>query len=359
MQKMIILALWFTVVGYLLSGSAKAQITDSCSVQASIAHSVSNASCLRTWGFDELPDPNAPPTMVCCNPGGIPFNQTCIAPRPSCGAPANAANETCPGCAKLAAGRPINLATGNTYIMESDISVPGLGGGLALARTWNSILPAIQNSYPFMFGTNWRSNLEERLVFVSGDGYVKYMRGDGSVWSFAFFDEGPPNVFKAAAPATDTTTTITAGSPSWTVAFKSGEKRLFNSTTGLLTSIIDRNGNTTVLSYDASNRLMGVVDPSQRHLIFNYPGGTASLVSSVTTDMGISLSYVYDTQGRLSQVTKPDSTTITFQYDVNSNIISVVDTTGILESHSYDALHRGLTSSRADGIENVIVTYPQ
>jgi len=260
----------------------------------------------------------------------------------------------------LSAGAPINLSTGNVYIIQSDVRVPGLGGGLGLSRTWNSILPPFQDMYPFMFGVNWRSNYEERLILATGDGYLRYLRGDGSLWFFAIASEGPPNVYKAAAPATDTTTTITKGSPTWTVAFRNGERRLFDSTTGALVSIVDRNGNTTSLFYDAANRLANVTDAAQRHLYFNYPDSSTHLVSSVTSDVGITLSYIFDGQGRLTQVAKPDTTTISFQYDGNSNITAVLDTSGkILESHTYDVLRRGLTSSRANGVEAVTVTYPQ
>jgi YD repeat-containing protein len=359
------ITIWlFAVVVYGALGSiiVQSQGVESCPNYRTLARSVHNPSCLKFWAWDSLPDLNGPPTMVCCNPTGDEFGESCIAPRASCGAPANASNETCPGCAALAAGKPINLATGNTYIEESDISVPGLGGGLALSRTWNSVLPATQSASPFMFGTNWRSNFEEHLIFTSGDGYLKYVRGDGSVWSFAVSDDDPGNnsIFKAAAPATDTTTTITKGSPSWTMAFKSGVKRFFDSSTGRLVSMADRNGNTTTFAYDAAGRLSTVTDAASRHLTFNYPDGSTPLVSSVTTDVGLSFSYVYDTQGRLSQVTKPDSTTISFQYDANSNITAVLDMNGkVLESHTYDPLHRGLTSSRANGVEAVTVTYPQ
>ena len=47
-------------------------------------------------------------------------------------------------------------------------------------------------------------------------------------------------------------------------------------------------------------------------------------------------------------------------YRANSNITAVLDTDGrILESHTYDVLRRGLTSSRANGVDAVTVTYPQ
>ncbi len=318
-----------------------------------------------TWGWNTLLFSNLriPTNGACCNPGAEPFGEECVIPRYTCGAPADAGNETCLACnaAKtVQVSTPIDMATGNTYIIQSDIQVPGLGGGLSLARTWNSKLPAIQNSFSFMFGAKWRSTYEEHLVFYSNDPYVKYLRSDGAVWSFGVDSaDMTSNTYKLAAPASDTTTVLLDGSSTWTMTFKGGEKRLFDSTTGALVSIIDRNGNTTTLSYDVANRLATVTDPAARHLYFNYPDNVTSLVSSVTTDVGVSISYAYD-QGRLAMVTEPDSTTLSFTYDTQSMITAVKDSDGkILESHTYDILGRGLSGSRANGIDSVTVSYPQ
>jgi YD repeat-containing protein len=341
-----------------LIGNANAQnsTTYSCPLYRQIVNS-NPASCLLTYGWNEMMgNPNLPAGLVTCNPASVPFGESGVALRPSCGSPASP-GDICIGC--LTAGAPINLSTGNTYIAQSDISIPGLGGGLRLSRTWNSMLPQMQNTYAFMFGVNWRSTYEERLIINSGDGYVKYLRADGSVWSFATYATGSPNVYKVAAPANDTTTTMTDGSPSWTMTAKNGEKRLFAAATGVLTSIIDRNGNTTQLSYDASNRLTTITDPASRHLTFTYVGPSSNLVSTVTSDVGITFSYAYDGQGRLTQVTKSDNTTISFVYDAQNRITAVKDSDGkILESHTYDVIGRGLTSSRANGVDSVTVTYP-
>jgi YD repeat-containing protein len=159
------------------------------------------------------------------------------------------------------------------------------------------------------------------------------------------------------APAT---LTLDSGFTHWTLTFKSGEQRVFDYTNGSLTSIVDRNGNATQVTYDSLNRLITVTDPGGRHLYFGYANNLSRLVSSVTSDVGISLSYAYDSQGRLTQVTKPDLNTLSFTYDSNSLITAVKDTAGkILESHTYDSTGRGLTSSRANGVESITVSYPQ
>jgi YD repeat-containing protein len=154
--------------------------------------------------------------------------------------------------------------------------------------------------------------------------------------------------------------TLSSGATYWTVTFQDGEQRQFSNTSGSLIAIIDHNGNTTSLSYDAANRLTTVTDPASRHLYFNYPNSSSRLVTSVTSDFGITISYTYDTQNRLSQVTLPDLSTLNFAYNNQSLITSVTDSQGkILESHTYDGNGRGLTASQANGVNAVTVSYPQ
>jgi YD repeat-containing protein len=269
-----------------------------------------------------------------------------------------ALNETkCSDC-DGAAGRPISLADGNTYIKQTDVAIPGLGGGLSLVRTWNSVWPSTQISSQIgMFGPNWRSTFEER-VFVGSDRYIKYARSDGSFWSFG----ASAGSWVLAAPKNGSVVTLTVPPPAsttnWTLSLKNGEQRVFDGTTGQLLSITDRNGNITQLTYDTSHRLVTVTDPAARHLYFGYGSPTSLLVTSVTSDFGMSLSYAYDTSGRLTQVTEPDSNTLNFAYNSMSLITSVTDTDGkVLESHTYDSIGRGLTSARAGGVESLTIAY--
>lgn len=258
------------------------------------------------------------------------------------------------------AGSPISLATGNTFIEQKDIRIPGLAGGLNLFRRWNSIWPASQSALQTgLFGPNWRSTYEEQ-VFVGSDNYIKYLRSDGSFWSFGTASNAPGS-WAPAAPqnVVASLTTPSTATPYWTITFQNGEQRRFDGTSGMLTAIIDRNGNTTTLTYDGANRLVTVTDPVSRHLTFTYGSPSSHLVTGVSSDAGISLSYAYDGQNRISQVTNPDLTTISFGYDSQSRIISVTDMNGkILESHTYDSNGRGLTSSRAAGVESVTLSYP-
>jgi YD repeat-containing protein len=255
------------------------------------------------------------------------------------------------------ASHPIFVTTGDTYIRKMDLFVPGLGGGLQLTRQWNSVWPANEiASSVGIFGPNWRSSYEES-VFMGTDNWEKYSRGDGSYWSFGI---GSSGVLVVASPGS-ASATLTRTASCYLITFLSGDQRQFSLTTGQLTAIIDRNGNTTQLSYDSSNRLVTVTSPASQHLYFNYGTGTlAYLVTSVTSDFGVTLSYSYDTEGRLVQVTKPDQTTESYTYNTQSEITAVTDNNGkVLESHTYDASGRGLTASEANGVNAVTISYQQ
>jgi len=300
--------------------------------------------------------PDAIPDGWNCNlPGEGPFSMFCAAVVNLC--PPVYWCPTCQQPGGTAASKPINLVNGNTYIQQKDVGIPGLGGGLNLQRTWNSIWPASEpTSATGMFGPNWRSTYEERISAGSGSasGYQVYSRSDGGLWYFG----GTGSTLTLASPA-NAVATLTSGASYWTLTFQNGEQRRFDNTSGSLIAIIDRNGNTTQLAYDGSNRLVTIADPASRHLTFTYgTGTTANLVVGVSSDVSLALSYSYDTQGRLIQVTKPDLTTVNFTYNAQSLITSVTDTSGkVLEAHTYDSAGRGLTGSLANGVEAVTVTY--
>ena len=270
--------------------------------------------------------------------------------------------QVCPICNRNAptakGGGPIVFATGDTYIADTDVSLPGLGGGLVLRRLWNSVWPNSEiTSSVGIFGSQWKSTYDER-IYIDGGDYIIYARGDGSYTSFFFQPSsgnfvgggGYNNMYIPPQPPTGTII----------LNFQNGEQRQFSLGTGMLSAIVDRNGNTTRLTYDSSGRLTTVTDPASRHLYFNYPNGSSNLVTSVTSDFGVTLSYSYDANNRLTQVTKPDlTTTITYTYNTQSQITQVTDSNGkILESHTYDSNGRGLTSSQANGVNSMTVVYP-
>jgi YD repeat-containing protein len=350
MKKVMASLFALAVIHGVLSERAAAQVGNNCTDWA-------NSGSTSLWPDGQY-SPLPPGVFDCVGIQGA-FEVVCRIPNFLC-PPAASQQETC-GCntsqSVPGGGSPISLVSGNTFIVETDLRIPGLGGGLTLSRDWNSLWPPTQTAYQVgLFGPNWRSNFEER-VFLGADNYMKYARRDGTFWSFGWGGAGNVPGWSVAAPANQAATLV-QGPSYWTITFQNGEQRLFDNTSGKLISIIDRNGNTTQLTYDAVGRLTTVTDPASRQLNFSYANGSSLLVVGVTSSTGMSSSYSYDAQGRLIQVTNPDTTFYTFQYNSQSLISSVTDQNGkILEAHTYDSSGRGLTSSRANGVEAVTISY--
>jgi YD repeat-containing protein len=176
------------------------------------------------------------------------------------------------GCEGIC-GSPINLASGNTWIQRQDYSLPGLGGGLQLTRTWNSMWP---DNFPFqqlgMFGDSWQSTYEEHIQTTQAG--ANYWRADGSAWEFTYNSQ--TKAYTLASPL-DARASLSFSSHTalFTVVLLDGSQRIFNSA-GYLTALIDRNGNQVTVAHDSSNRITQVTDPAGRVLTFNLCGAQLS-----------------------------------------------------------------------------------
>ena len=332
------IACFTTIASQAQPNSCKAQVV--CSV-----YSMYFTDCI----------PSLPPTANNCQWNG-PWSAICDVATYWC------SPLPCPTCNNASASSPIDLATGNTDIQQTDVVLPGLGGGLTLSRTWNS-----QTVGYGMFGRGWTSNVEQRLD-IGGDGLIKHLQGNGSIWSYGwstYTPDGYGSIYYLAGPR-NAGSTLEVDTTSWTVTLKNGDRRIFDRVSGVLLFLVDRNGNTTQLSYDVANHRITITDPAFRHLYLNYSPvniGTfyVNLVMTVTSDFGVSVSYQYDALGHLAKVIKPDNTFLTFNYGVGNLgdfITAVKDSDGkVLESHTYDPQGRGLTGSRAGGIDALTVSY--
>ena len=256
------------------------------------------------------------------------------------------------------AGGPINVTNGNVYIQQRDYSVPGLGGGLALTRTWNSRLQdAAPPSVAGMFGNSWRSTYEEALTGPDSNNNLTYWRGDGSAWTFTY--NSVLNSYSLTSPPDVRAQLVSNFNGGFTLTLPDGTQRVFNGQ-NLLAALIDRNHNQTTLAYDTYNRLASVTSPGGSTLTFTY--GDPNNPNQATTaqdSVGTVATYTYDSALRLTKVTYPDGSALNFSIDpYASMILSVTDSQGkLLESHTYDAQNRGLTSARAYGVDSVSLSY--
>jgi RHS repeat-associated protein len=254
-------------------------------------------------------------------------------------------------------GSPINLTTGNTWIQQQDYSLPGLGVGLNATRTWNSLwalnAPVAEVG---MFGDSWRSTYEESLQ-AGQNNQLMYWRGDGSAWTFTYNSSN--QTYSLTSPPDERATLVfNSATNLFTLTLLNGNQEIFNNN-GVLTALKDRNGNQTNLTYDTSHRLVQVADPASRALTFNYANSTLpGQVTSIQDATGTIATYSYDSASHLTTVTYADNSVINYAYDSNGLITSATDAQGkVLEAHTYNSSRQGLTSSRADGLDSVSISY--
>jgi RHS repeat-associated protein len=229
---------------------------------------------------------------------------------------------------------PINLATGNYFYHHQDLSIPGRGLPLTIARNYNSL-----DSYSGPFGTGWTFNYNMNLTVIAGNGNILVKREDGRRDLYILNPDGtyspPPSVY-------DTLTKNADGS--YTLEMKNHITYHFTPA-GQLTGIVDNNGNTISLTY-TGNYLTQVTDSSGRKLTFTYDA--AGHIISIADPTGRTSKYTYDTNGNLVQFSDAMGGEYSYTYDNNHWMTSITNPNGIQIMHNtYDGNGRVINQSNA------------
>ena len=117
---------------------------------------------------------------------------------------------------------------------------------------------------------------------------------------------------------------------------KDGTREEYDAT-GLLTAVVDRNGNTTAYAYDAEGKLIRITDPAGAVTLFGYSGDR---LGSVTDPAGRVTLFDHDADGNLIRVVFPDGAARHFGYDGRHLMTSERDARGALTQRSYDQMKR-------------------
>lgn len=257
-----------------------------------------------------------------------------------------------PDSCKAEVGKPVNVTNGNMYVRQTDYSLPGVGDGLRITRTYNS---QGQNKRTGLFGYGWSTELDESITTYGSLGLSVSMP-DGRAVFFARASASEPYASKAA-PDYRAQIVVNADN-SYALTFKDGRVHRF-SPAGKLTALVDRNGNQTTLTYDANGKPTAVTDAFGRVLTLTYGGN--GLVGSIGDAAGTAATYEYWIFGVLRSVTYPDGSKFVFAETIIGNaffLTTVKDALdNVLESHTYDTQGRAITSERQGGVEHYTLAY--
>lgn len=249
------------------------------------------------------------------------------------------------------AGKPVSVANGNVFLGETDFSLSG-------------IMPANFTRYYFSKGSTvtglgqmWSHTFDTRVISFGVNTY-KVVNPDGSIVYYT--DNDGDKIYDAALPKGERSKLTKNPNNTFVREFFDGTKEEYN-TGGYLTAMVDRNGTRITLTRGTNNYLTTITDPSGRAI--NITNNTSGKITSITLPDGKVFSYTYLTgTGFLGKVTYPDGSMKNYEYVYKTGtgwrLSGVKNENGnYIETHTYDAQGRAITSS-ADGTnEKLTIAY--
>jgi RHS repeat-associated protein len=202
------------------------------------------------------------------------------------------------------AGNPINLITGNKYLLEADM--PALSGelGLEIVRHYNSV-DRRQNA----MGFGWRLSYDTEIV-ASAD-KLQILEADGHR---VVFDRDPkhPSACAARDPANGKLIVRDTGQDSGYLWVMPNGRRLRFDSAGRLQSIQSATGALLTMTRAIDGTLLAMTDPLHREMRFEYANilpGHINVITAIETPIG-KFAYRYDndpsgaSRGNLLSVSK-------------------------------------------------------
>ena len=219
---------------------------------------------------------------------------------------------------------PVNTATGNYVFQRKDLSIPGRGLNFVFERNYNSQDASAVDAVEAPIGYGWTHSYNVSLKVDPADFTVKIRWGDGKIETWT------PNGSGGFTPQYGVfDTMIDNGDGTYTLEKKDLTQYNF-STSGQLSSVVDKNSNAVTFTY------------------------TGSDLTQITDTVGRNVNLTYDGNNRITQITDPTGRTVQFAYDVNGNLVSSTDMNGKATNFTYDANHQLLTVVDPRG--NTVVT---
>ena len=247
---------------------------------------------------------------------------------------------------------PIQAASGRFRDRAVDVTLPGLGIPFVLERAYNS-----EDVNVGPFGRGWAFSYGIRLEFPA-NGTIVFVAEDGQRIGF-----DAPNVTDARYRSE----LLTA--PNGYKVIRRDQSAYYFSSTGRLTSLVDRNGIGLTFTYGA-NGLSSITDGSGRTIDvttnidklithIELPDGrsvsyayTDRQLTSVTDLRGETVGYEYTPEGWLKKrIDQNNHASYTNTYDVAGRVVMQTDALGEETTFAWDAATETLTSTDALGHE--------
>ncbi len=256
---------------------------------------------------------------------------------------------------KTGAGEPVDIATGEMYLTQTDLTLPG-SLPLVLERTHISSYGA-----GGWFGPSWAATLDQHLE--ADDRGVVFAAADGMLLAYPVPEPGVP-VLPDRGPRRPLIWDGQPGGPLSITDPMTGRVLTFAPLPGPdgswmpLRCISDRNGHRITILYDEERHVPVEIQHSGGYRIAvathaEMPRITGlSLIDSEHTEALATpvTTYDYDESGCLTEVANSTGQALTYTYDDSGRITSWTDRTGTSFGYVYDHRDRVLRTLGADGM---------
>ncbi|MEM7247176.1 MAG: RHS repeat-associated core domain-containing protein [Acidobacteriota bacterium] len=231
-------------------------------------------------------------------------------------------------CADFKPGDPIHFFSGEFYLNEEDIRVPGIGLDFVWSRSYRSRVWGYTN-----LGWNWDHGYN-LFVLRPGDGSRIVSFGTGR--RVRFERQGIDLVWRADEEFMEL---VRLGDDSYELTHRDGRSWAFQPLrlegeqfVGKIAEIRDRQGNRISLAYDVLGRLETITDTLGRTFTVEHDlRGRIRRVSGA----GVFVSYEHDSADDLVGVTRPDRGTVRYTYSsrtgdqaTDHNLLTMTDWEG-------------------------------
>ncbi|MCU1687965.1 MAG: type secretion protein Rhs [Amycolatopsis sp.] len=263
-----------------------------------------------------------------------------------------------PNDGKCTGGDPVDLATGEMLMSQTDVELPGVLA-LVLRRTHLSTYRLGRS-----FGSSWASTLDQR-VESDADG-VCYVGADGVTLTYP----APPVDGTPVLPSHGTRWPLRAISATeFTVTSPiDGHVRYFGSpektgviTRVLLSAIADRNGNRVTIVRDASGTPTAIDHSGGYRIAVDTVNGRITelrMTRAAAVDIPL-VSYQYNAEGHLSAVGNSSGRAMRFEYDSNGRVTRWIDRNGHWYSYHYNDAGQVVGTDGSGGALACSIQYDQ
>ncbi|MHB8577107.1 MAG: DUF6531 domain-containing protein, partial [Dehalococcoidia bacterium] len=249
-------------------------------------------------------------------------------------------------------GGGVDVVTGATGSAHTDLALPGLAGTLAFSRAYATAALTETVSGPAglsvgPLGPRWTDNWQYAVWFPDASTVALQVPG-GQTFSFYL----GPSGYVSQAGADASFSQDNQSGTHYTLTTAAQVRYGFSWSNGgwLLTTVTDRNQNTTTLSYDSANRLTTVTDAGGRFFSLGY-SGSGSAITSVSDSAGRTVRYGYDpTYGDLTSVTDVLGGVTGYGYTAGTHLLTQITDPlhSVVLRNSYDPGGSGKVITQTD-----------